>query len=551
MLTHLTIDNFVLIHHISVDFSDRFNVFTGETGAGKSLLVDALNFVSGQRSSASVVGKNGKSARVEVAFDLEKAINLKRKLVAFDLYDEDDEYAVISREMNLEGRSICKINQRVVNLSTVKSCLDGVLDIHSQHETQYLLNPKNHLKLLDEFAQNETERLYYNELFRKYQEAQMRLRNLENSNINPDEIAFASFQLKEIHDLNPSIDDYHSIKESLEMLTNFEKTKSFVNDLEETLDGDQGVVGRLYEFLDTIDALPDQNIQERFKNVYYEVEDIRDELVRYNSGLVFDEYEYNILQDRVYQYDQLIRKYGSLEGVFTKQDALIQQIEQAEHFDDFKTDLENEIEAMYDQLLEAARSLSETRIQAKSDLEHAIIEQLDDLLLENAQFVIALENSELTADGSESAHFLVSMNKGIMPSPLERVASGGELSRLMLGLKTIFSSIYGVSTIIFDEIDTGVSGRVALKIGSKMSSLSQTSQVLTISHLAAVAACADHHYLISKSEFEDDVVTDIKEITGQDRIHQMALIMSGNDTGASLNSAQELLKEGQQLKWHK
>ncbi|UPU39659.1 AAA family ATPase [Erysipelothrix sp. Poltava] len=328
MLTHLTIDNFVLIHHISVDFSDRFNVFTGETGAGKSLLVDALNFVSGQRSSASVVGKNGKSARVEVAFDLEKAINLKMKLVAFDLYDEDDEYAVISREMNLEGRSICKINQRVVNLSTVKSCLDGVLDIHSQHETQYLLNPKNHLKLLDEFAQNETERLYYNELFKKYQEAQMRLRNLENSNINPDEIAFASFQLKEIHDLNPSIDDYHSIKESLEMLTNFEKTKSFVNDLEETLDGEQGVVGRLYEFLDTIDALPDQNLQERFKNVYYEVEDIRDELVRYNSGLVFDEYEYNLLQNRVYQYDQLIRKYGSLEGVFKKQDALIQQIEQ-------------------------------------------------------------------------------------------------------------------------------------------------------------------------------------------------------------------------------
>ncbi|AZK44316.1 DNA repair protein RecN [Erysipelothrix piscisicarius] len=551
MLTHLTIDNFVLIHHISVDFSDHFNVFTGETGAGKSLLVDALNFVSGQRSSASVVGKNGKSARVEVAFNLEKAQNLTNKLKDFDLYDDADEYAVISREMNLEGRSICRINHRVVNLSTVKSCLDGVLDIHSQHETQYLLNPKNHLKLLDEFAQNETVRSQYQELFHLYQATEARLNNLENSNINPDEIEFGNFQLNEINDLNPSLDDYHQTKQDLEMLSNFEKTKTFTNALEDILDGDEGVVGKLYEFLDRIDVLRDETLQERFKHVYFEAEDLRDELVRYNSGLVFDEYEFNRLQDRVYQYDQLIRKYGSIDGVLKKQEALIQQIEQAEHFDDFKIDLENELRAVQLQLSEAAQYLSQSRFKAKADLEAAVIAQLDDLLLENAQFVIDLKNSSLTLDGAETAHFLVSMNKGIQPSPLERVASGGELSRLMLGLKTIFSSIYGVSTLIFDEIDTGVSGRVALKIGSKMSKISQTSQVLTISHLAAVAACADHHFLISKNEVNDEIVTDIQEITEDDRIHQMALIMSGNVTEAALYSAKELLKEGQHLRWHK
>lgn len=551
MLTHLTINNFVLIQHISVDFSDKFNVFTGETGAGKSLLVDAMNFVSGQRSGASIVGKHGKSARVEVAFDLSKATNLRHKLAALDMYDPEDEYAVFSREMNEEGRSVCKINQRVVNLSTVKHVLDGVLDIHSQHETQYLLNPKNHLHLLDAYAQNDKERTIYREILKEYHQTLKRIEDLNHSSINPDEIEFARFQLQEIQELDPSFEDYEQINNQLETLSHFEKTKSFVTELEDILDGNQGVVGTLYQYLDTIQSIRNEELENRYKNVYYEVEDIRDELVKYNSTLIFDEFEFNNLQNRGYQYDQLIRKYGSLEGILNKKELLITQINQAEHFDDIKIDLENELREIDDRLKIAASALTQTRFDAKNKLEKAVIEQLRDLLLEQAQFEVEIKESVFNQDGAETVHFNVSMNKGVAPAPLERVASGGELSRLMLGLKVIFSSIYGVSTIVFDEIDTGVSGRVALKIGAKMSQLSQSSQVLTISHLAAVAACADHHFLISKKEMHDDIITDINEIVETERVRQMALIMSGNDTQASLNSANELLKEGQLLKWHK
>lgn len=543
MLVQLSINNFVLIHNITIDLSNKFNAFTGETGAGKSLFVDALNFVSGGRSSASIIGKSSDSASVEAVFELDDSSLAYNFLVEHNLLEKGDNLVVLNRVMNEGGRSISRINNRIVNLSTIRECVSYILDIHSQHETQYLLNERNHIKLLDDYMGNRDVLDTYQSIYKAYTLKLKEIEDFKEKQFNHDQLEFSKFLLADIYKVKPSIEDYNDIKTRLKILDNFEKHKAKLDYMDSVLVGSDNVVGKLYDLIDDISMYPE--LEQSFKDAYFQLEDISQQVSSLNRELVFDDREFNELNQRLVSYNQLIRKYGSIEGVMDKKRDLETQINQIDHFAELLEDLENDSKQLYKQLEESASLLSNKRKEAAERLETDILHELSDLMLENTQFKIVFSPLSFNSLGNEEVSFYISLNKGMDLAPLVKVASGGELSRLMLGLKVIFSRIQGISTLIFDEIDTGVSGKVAKRIGEKMRELSMDAQVISITHLPTVAAFSHHQYLISKEDEANDTITSVSLLDTKERINNLALMIAGNTDADTIKAAENLLKEGQ------
>lgn len=543
MLVSLYIKNFILIEEMRVDLSDTFNAFTGETGAGKSLFVDALNFVSGERSSASVVGPKSDKAYVEAAFIInhETSLNILKNLG----FDGLDEIQVFSREMQDNGRSISRINGRVVNLKSIKDVLESIIDIHSQHETQYLMHNGHHIHLLDKFINDKIALESYQTAYKKYLDKRVEIEDFEKNQYSSTDIILLKEALEEIHLLNPSIEDYEETDMTLKEMENFESAKSNLNSIEAVLTKDEDVLGSLHGLMDKFQDWDQLN--ERFKEAYYLLEDVSYEISKKNDALYFSEYEFEHLNQRMAQYTQLIRRYGSLDELLVKQVEMQNIMNNIDHYADILIDLKNELKLIYDDMVDKADKLRSLRQEYAINLEHAVQSQLKDLMLENGVFKVHFDPVDFNQYGQDRVVFMVSMNKGMAVSELSKVASGGELSRLMLGLKVIFSKIQGTETLIFDEIDAGVSGRVAFKIGEKMKAISKNAQVISITHLPAVAACADHHYQISKHEIEDKTITKIELMSQADRIDHLAIMMTGSLDEKSIGAAQETLLKGQSL----
>lgn len=541
MLVSLYIKNFILIEEMRVDLSNKFNAFTGETGAGKSLFVDALNFVSGERSSVSVVGKASDSAYVEAAFIIENQKTIEI-LDQFGISKIED-VTIFSREMMNTGRSISRINGRVVNLGSVKEILESVLDVHSQHETQYLMNNSNHIHLLDSFINEASILNDYQDAYKQYLEKQDEFDSFEKSQYNHSEILKFKDELKDIDRLNPSLSDYEKTNRNLKEMENFELAKSNFNLIESVLTKDNDVLGSLYGLMDNFKHL--EELEARFNDVYYALEDIAYEVSKQSDALYFNEYEFKNLNERMALYTQMFRKYGDLEGLLERKSELEYIINNVDHYEDILTDLKNERDSLYDVVIDKANALTDIRTQFARNLEEKVELQLKDLMLENGVFKVSIESQPFTSLGQDRIVFMVSMNRGIDVSMLSKVASGGELSRLMLGLKVIFSEIQGISTLIFDEIDSGVSGRVAFRIGEKMKEISKTAQVISITHLPAVAACADNHYLISKYDDESKTITKIEGIEGDDRVEHLAVMMTGVINEDTKKAARLTLEKGQ------
>lgn len=544
MLLSLYIKNFILIEEMQVDLSDQFNAFTGETGAGKSLFVDALNFVAGERSSASVVGKAHDSAYVEAAFMISHAEAIKAlKMLNFET--EVNDTVVFSREMHTNGRSISRINGRVVNLRNIRSILEHVLDIHSQHETQYLLKDSNHIHLLDAYSNDENLLNSYQSLYSQYKAKLKEIEAFKSRKYDEDELEFAKFLLRDIENLDPSVSDYDEIDTRLKELENYESIKSNYTMIEHVLTDENNVLGSLYELMDAFKQIPD--LYERFSDAYYRLEDISFEVSKLSSELYFDEFEYNQLNERMSEYTKLIRKYGSLDNLLIKKRELEDQINNVEHYQDLLDDLVNERDLIFTSLQMKADELSQFRREKALELENLIEKELRELMLENAVFRIDFSRTEFNQYGQDEVLFKVSLNKGIEPDLLSKVASGGELSRVMLGMKVIFSDIQGISTLIFDEIDSGVSGRVAFRIGEKMKDISKYAQVISITHLPAVAACADHHFLISKVDEKNKTITQIHRVEDTERIEQIAMMMTGSVNEETIKAAKNTLEQGQKI----
>lgn len=547
MLINLYIENYVLFDKQNLNFKDGFISLTGDTGAGKSLIIDALAYLCGERLKSNISKDTSKNTYLEGTFTFS---NQKTLGILADHGIEVEDVVIVSRDITPQGKSISRINGRSVTLSLLKEVFDGELDIHSQRDTQYLLNKNMHMKLLDSYSNHEDLLTLTNDSYKKFNSLKKEIELLENSVFNEDEIAFIKTQIKEIEKVNPSEEEYNDLLLRVSEINAYDNIYKALSKPKEYFSKRDGIMDLLYESKISMEDLENYEdyteLIERVTTLYLEVEDINSELNNAVSSLSFDEYELNNLEERLFEINQIVKRFGGSFLIFNERyDEMLKKVEAFESKDIVLYELNKELKEAKAIYLEYAEKLSKSRHKQIVNLERDIMSHLVDLQLENARFKISIVEKPFSKDGYDDVEFLVSMNKGFKLEPLIKVASGGELSRLMLGLKVVFSKLFGVSTVIFDEIDTGVSGSVALSIGYKMHELSLSTQVFSVTHLAQVAACSDSHYYVEKDNSQDIGHTSIEELKGDAFIEKLALMSTGIISEASLKSSRELYQNAQ------
>lgn len=548
MLHSLHIKNYVLIDQLHLDFKSGFSVFTGETGAGKSILIDAIGLLMGNRFSTDMIRQGSDKAYIEAVF-VSHSSDLIETLSAYDLVDEEGQY-IISRELDREGRSINRINQRAVNLSVLKELAEHLIDIHHQHDTQYLLKSKAHLTLLDAYEAKDDLVDEVAHLFQIYRNLVKEKETLELERYNPNDLEFLNFQIEEIESAQIQTNEDVDLEAQQKRMVGFEKISARLGSAVEAFDGPSGVLERYYDALKNLkqlDELPELNtLSEELNEQYFMLSERVAEIKSLFKGLNYDEDSLNYVQERLFTLNRLKKKYGrSLEDVLHSLIQFKADVERIENRHEHLERLSHEIEVAYQKFLTKAEELSTNRRAKAQRLEADILQQCQDLYLDKAQFKVDFQSHEGQQSGIDHVEFLISMNPGESLKPLIKIASGGELSRLMLGLKVIFNRIRKIDTVIFDEIDAGVSGRVASAIGMKMHQLGLNAQVFSVTHLGQVAAHAQAHYYVEKEQGSDRTQTQIHELDRHGRIGELSMIASGTQSEQSLKAAQELLEDAQ------
>ena len=547
MLRNLYIKNFVLISELNLEFDDNFNVFTGETGAGKSIFIDALSVLVGGRFSSGMIRKDADKTIIEGFFDADEQI---RALLSENGFDDDE--LVITREFFKDGRSISRVNHRTVTASFIRELLEDKIDIHCQRDNQYLLNNRYHLHLLDNYCQNDVIAKEVAEKYRIYIDRLKEYDDLKNNDFSDAQIEMISYQLNEITKMKLKIGEDAEIEQQLKTIARKEKITNLVDNTREMFTADDGILTKLYEFSRQQSMFEDfdeiKNNVDSIVNAYYRISDDYDSIISYFDNDDISVEDIDSLNSRLYDLQRIKRKYNlDIAGLLELKKNLEDQLEKVANRDAVLGKLKEEYEKKLSDYLSSAAKLTSVRKEKAADLEKAVVEQLKDLNLENARFKVSFKDKAPSANGIDNVEFMISMNKGQDLRPLVNVASGGEMSRLMLGLKTVFSELQGTRLIIFDEIDTGVSGYVAFNMGVKMKEISKRCQVFTVTHLASVASLADNHYHIEKTQ-SDTTTTDVIRLDKESRIKELAILSSSAVTETSLAAAEELYEKAREVK---
>lgn len=551
MLVTLNVKNFAIIDNIQIDFDKGFTVLTGETGAGKSLIIDAISLLFGERASNDLIRYGEQKATIEGIFS-NYDNKIKEYLEELSIDYDEDEFLVIKRELYQTGKSICKINNQTISLNQLKQISEYIGDIHSQLETFGLINPKNYLSFLRSEEIDENIIKYQNEL-KLYKNTLNELNELE-SKITENSLKedYLKYQLNELEKANLNVDEEYNLQNELKILSNSEKMKSLIQTIKDTY-SNSDLLDKIYESISVIDKL--SQYDERFVNIkqiieesYYNLEEVSNDKLFNSSSYDFDENRFNEINDRLGLYSDLKRKYKKQIGELIDYKIQIKAIlENINNYDAFKEELNKKLILYYNNTLGFANKIRKLRMENSKKIESDIKNHLLDLQLNNARFEIVF--NEITndivflKDGIDQIDFMISFNKGEPVKSLSKTASGGELSRFMLALKTILGDKLPMQTKIFDEIDSGVSGSIAYSIGKKLVNISKNSQVLCITHLPQVASLADNHFKISKEIIDSKTYTKIELLNEEERVKEVAsMISNGNITEASMQYASELIK---------
>lgn len=542
MIRNLYIQNFVLIDSLNLEFEKGFSSFTGETGAGKSVMIDAISLLAAERASSSFVMKGKDRAIIEGTFDLSDDNHALS--VLNDAGFETDGTATFTREISANGKSLARIDHRVVPLSLMRNVLLSQIDIHGQRDNAYLLNVSYHEHLLDEFLNNSEVLNRTKDAWRVYD----RLRNERDEALaetyNENDLEFLSYQISEIRDADLKEGEEEELAEKEKQYRSLRASLEKLNAAFAIYDDElSGSFYELKRIVSSLDGEKAESIAETVSDSYYSLSDAMEQLRDYLNAYDMSEEDINAIEERLFTIQRLKRKYGrTIEEVNRKAEEMEAQVEMITHRSEYLARKNKEVDKAFNAYMVCAKQLSALRRNNCHRLDEMIAKNLGELMLPNARFVTSIVEKTPGLTGIDHVEFMISMNRGEELKPLSATASGGELSRLMLGLKEIFTRLQGIKTVIFDEIDTGVSGPVATAIGRKMKSLSKDCQVFSVTHLAQVAACADYHYRVYKSDENDRTRTFVKQMNEDEFIDELALISSGEITPSSLAAAKELLE---------
>ncbi|QLY39733.1 DNA repair protein RecN [Hujiaoplasma nucleasis] len=556
MLKKLKIKDFAIIDDIELDFYEGMTVLTGETGAGKSILIDAISLLLGERADKTMVRNKAEEASVLGIFEV-KHPELKNLLSHYDIEYNDD--ISIHRIISRDNQNIIKINDQRVSLKVVSDISSYIADIHSQFDTTSLIHPENYIQLIDHFRKDKVNE--YLNSYRQQQNAYLKTYDdyyqLKNKKVETmKQLDLFEFQLKELSKLSLEADELETLYEKVKVLNNIDKINYNLAQSQAILN-DQGLIDNLYIVKNNIEELEDtskdfKEISERLNNLYYELKDIADEIEDKQDSLDYDPSELETMNQRINDLEKIQKKYDkSISELIEYQASLLDIINTIENFDDIILEKENILEKEYLLLIEQAKQLSMLRQTIAKKITQEIIDTLKELEIEYADFMIEFQDiefkdkfnkSQFKSDGIDQVDFLISTNKGEPLKALSKTASGGEMSRVMLTFKTIFAKSQKIPTIIFDEIDTGISGYIAKKIGRKISETSRFSQVISITHIPQVVAEGIHHLSIRKKVENNQTKVQVKYLTYDERVEEIAQMMSAEAvTDSARNIAKELL----------
>lgn len=549
MLVNLHVKNFALIDEIDVDFGRHLNILTGETGAGKSIVVGSIGIALGARVSSEMIGKYGDHATVELVFQIEDEETLE-SLRHMDIEPEDGQ-VVISRKIT-GNKSVNKINGESVPVSLIRKVSALCIDIHGQHEHQSLLHKEYHMDVVDKFAGEEAVRLK-SQMAELYGEYRKLLSEMENDNTSAEErareLAFLEYEKKEIEEARLEPGEEERLAEEVRRLSN---ASAIVETLDKVYgysgDAGSGCAFQISQALRQMNGVSD--LDDKLSGMANELVDIENllsdfnrELSEYMQDFTFDEAELRQLESRLDQIRSCQSKYGkTYDDIMDHLAEISDKIDKFSDYEIYREDCEKRKSALEEEMDRVCKELTDTRKKAAGELEESITKALEELNFERAEFQVSvIPSGDYTAKGWDDVEFLISTNPGAELYPLGKVASGGELSRIMLAIKTVFADVDRIETLIFDEIDVGISGRTAQKVSEKMSILGKRHQIICITHLAQIAAMADTHFVIEKRISGDETKTDIRGLSETESEEELARILGGVQiTDAVLANAREM-----------
>ena len=555
MLTNLYIENIAVIEKSNIDFTAGLNVLTGETGAGKSIVIDSINAVLGKRSSRGIIRSGAESAFVSATFEDVSELVLK-KLGTMG-YEAEDGTLILSRELSVSGKNTCRINSRPATVAALKDIGEYLINIHGQNDNLELMNPALHIVYIDALAELTPKLSEYRKIYRE-----LRAVEEELSSADTDEaerlrrIDLLTFQISELEDADITVGEYDALTQERTALQNREKIAKELMRARAALCGDDDADGAVRMIDDASSSAMTasrymsslEGVADRLSSALYELQDISDELERAMDDIDADPGRLEEIEERLDLLYRLRHKYGdSEEEMLVYLDNAKKELKSLNDYAYNREQLTAKREKLFTEAYNSAKEISTIRTNAGEQFRASVEREMSFLLMPNVRLEIQRDEVELNSRGIDKIEFLISTNPGEEPKPVSKIASGGELSRMMLAIKTVLSRADFVQTLIFDEIDTGISGSAADRVGRKLSQLSKDSQVLCVTHQAQIAAFADNHLFISKSVRDDRTFTQVDALDTDGRVRELARIVGGEQiTDSALNHARELLNSAKE-----